>query len=164
MFTQRKLIMLSVAAFALLLCTFSLCNRSGREAQAQGGGGGPAKQPDQDKLQAADRDAIAKAARNFVTAFEKGDAKAIAAHWTENGEYIADDGTAIRGRTAIEDDYADQFAKRKGTVKVDIDVDAIRFPSRDTAIEEGHFKVRVGKDPAVHSKYTILHVRENGKW
>jgi len=163
MFTQRKLIMLSVAAIALLLSTFSLCNRSGREAHAQGGDVA-AKQPGKSKGQDADRDAISKAGRTFAAAFESGDAKAVAAHWTENGEYVADDGTVLRGRTAIEDDYADLFAKRKGAIKVEIDVDTIRFPSRDTAIEEGFFKVRVGKEPAANSKYTILHVRENGKW
>jgi uncharacterized protein (TIGR02246 family) len=162
MFTQQRFIILSVTAFGLLLGSFAFCIRSGHEAHAQGGGA--SKQPGNGKGQDADRDALAKAARSFVAAFESGDAKAVAAHWTENGEYVADDGTVIRGRTSIEGDYADLFAKRKGAVKVDIDVDTVRFPSRDTAIEEGHFKVRVGKEPASSSKYTILHVRENGQW
>src|SRR4029077_18718061 len=37
-------------------------------------------------------------------------------------------------------------------------------PSKDTAIEEGYFKVRTGKDLPTSSKYTIMHVREGGKW
>ena len=100
---------------------------------------------------------------SFAAAFESGDAKAVAAHWTENGEYISDDGTVIRGRANIEKEYAGLFARKKGA-KVEIDLESIRFPSRDTAIEEGHFKVRYGKDQAAFSKYSVLHVRENGKW
>jgi uncharacterized protein (TIGR02246 family) len=146
-----------------LLGTCALCNRSGREVHAQADGGAK-KQPAKGKGQDADREAIAKAARSFIAAFESSDAKAVAAHWTDNGEYIADDGSNFRGRTAIENEYAELFGKKKTAVKVEIDVDSIRFPSRDTAIEEGHFKVRYGKELAVVSKYTILHVRENGTW
>jgi uncharacterized protein (TIGR02246 family) len=111
-----------------------------------------------------DRAAIQKAVRSFVDAFEKGDAKAVAAHWTENGEYISDDGTTLRGRAAIEKEYAANFNARKTKVKIDIEVDSVRFPSRDTAIEEGHFKVHNHKEQATTSKYTVLHVREGGKW
>lgn len=162
MFTRRKHVNLSMIALGLLLGTFVLCNLSGREAQAQSGTA--TKQTSQEKGQDADREAIAKAVRSFAAAFESGDAKALAAHWTENGEYVDDDGTVLRGRAAIEKEYAEVFAKRKGAPKVEIEVDAIRFPSRDTAIEEGHFKVRQGKEPTVTSKYTVLHARENGKW
>jgi uncharacterized protein (TIGR02246 family) len=164
MYTQRKRIILSLAGLALVLGAVALCNPLGREAHAQGDDDVAARQRAKGKGQDADRAAISKVARSFAAAFESGDAKAVAAHWTENGEYIADDGTTIRGRTAIENEYADLFAKKKAAAKVEIDLDSIRFPSRDTAIEEGHFKVRYGKDTAVSSKYTILHVRENGKW
>jgi hypothetical protein len=133
MFTQRKLIILSVAAFGLFLGTCVLFNRSGREAHAQDA----KKQPDKDKGQDADRDALAKVARSFAAAFEGGDAKAVAAHWTENGEYVADDGTVIRGRVAIEDDYAGLFAKRKGTVKVEIEVDPFDFPLATRPLRRG---------------------------
>ncbi len=111
-----------------------------------------------------DRAAIQKSVRSFVAAFEKGDAKALAAHWTENGEYIADDGTTLRGREAIDKEYAGNFAGRKTKVKIDIQVDSVRFPSKDTAIEEGYFKVQSGKEQATTSKYSVLHVREGGKW
>ncbi|MFO0864004.1 MAG: SgcJ/EcaC family oxidoreductase [Gemmataceae bacterium] len=109
-------------------------------------------------------DAIRRSVQSFVAAFEKGDAKALAAHWTEAGEYLSDDGETYRGRAAIEKEYAAAFAKRKGPVKAEAEVDSIRFPSKDTAIEEGHFKVSNGKDLANVGKYTVLHVREEGKW
>ncbi len=162
MFSHRKRIVLPLTALGLLLGTFGLCQRSGHEAQAQDRSSVAAAQPA--KGQDADREAIVKATRSFAVAYEKADAKALAAHWTENGEYTADDGTVFRGRDAIEKEYVKLFAKKKDAVKVEMEIDSIRFPSRDSAIEEGHFKVRVGKDPAISSKYSVLHVRDNGKW
>src|SRR5262245_32923893 len=59
----------------------------------------------------ADEDAIRKASAELTAALEKGDAKALAALWTEEGEYVADDGTTVRGRAALEAAYAKFFAK-----------------------------------------------------
>jgi uncharacterized protein (TIGR02246 family) len=112
----------------------------------------------------ADTAAVKKAGQSFLKAYLAGDAKAMAAHWTENGEYFADDGTLIRGRAAIEKAYAELYAKKTPHTEAEIDVTSIRFPSKDTAIEEGYFKVRTGKDLPTSSKYTIMHVREGGKW
>jgi uncharacterized protein (TIGR02246 family) len=111
-----------------------------------------------------DEAAIRKAAADFIKLVEKGDAKAVAASWTEDGEYIDDDGTTIRGRAAIEDAYSKAFAKKK-SVKVEINIESIRFPSKDTAIEEGYAKIyRGGSDHPTCSRYSVLHVREGGKW
>src|SRR5262245_1606087 len=51
---------------------------------------------------AADRAAIRKTRESFLKAFAKGDARAVASHWTAEGEYIAEDGTTLRGRNALE--------------------------------------------------------------
>ena len=50
----------------------------------------------------ADRAAIQKAAQAFAAAFNKADAKAIAAMWTENGENREASGQTFVGRAAIE--------------------------------------------------------------
>jgi uncharacterized protein (TIGR02246 family) len=112
----------------------------------------------------ADTAAIKLAGQSFLKAYMAGDAKGMAAHWTENGEYFADDGTILRGRGDIEKAYAELFAKKKGNTQAEIEITSIRFPSKDTAIEEGYFKVRVGKDHPVTSRYSVLHVREGDKW
>jgi uncharacterized protein (TIGR02246 family) len=111
-----------------------------------------------------DEAAVRKASADFIQAVEKGDAKAVAAFWTEDGEYIGDDGTTLRGRAEIEAAYAKVFAKKKN-VKVEITVESIRFPSKDTAIEEGYAKrYRDGSEHHTASRYSVLHVREGGKW
>ncbi len=117
-----------------------------------------------DKQTIADEAAIKQSGESLLRAYMAGDAQALAAHWTLNGEYYADDGTTIRGRAKIEKAYAALFAKKKGETRAEIADRSIRFPSRDTAIEEGRFRVQVGKEAPVWSKYSVLHVREDGKW
>jgi uncharacterized protein (TIGR02246 family) len=111
-----------------------------------------------------DEAAIRKASTDFSQLLEKGDAKAVAAAWTEDGEYIDDDGTTIRGRADIEAAYAKAFAKKKN-VKVEVNIESIRFPSKDTAIEEGYAKLYKGSsEQPTCSRYSTLYVREGGKW
>jgi uncharacterized protein (TIGR02246 family) len=133
--------------------------------------GGPAKAPParaageaRDPKRADDEAAIRKASAAFIKAVAAGDTKAVAASWTEQGEYIGDDGTTIRGRAAIEAAYAKAFAKDKN-LKVEMTVESIRFPSKDTAIEEGYAKSynRKSEQPTT-SRYSVLHVREGGRW
>jgi uncharacterized protein (TIGR02246 family) len=111
----------------------------------------------------ADRAAIQAQAERFLKAFEGGDAERVAEFWTPEGELIGDDGTVYRGRAAIEKAYRELFGT-KGKRHAEIDRESLRFPSQDTAIEEGHFKVRVDKGEPTQSRYSILYVREGGKW
>src|SRR6266478_880733 len=91
-------------------------------------------------LRAADTDPkiaeITKTAEAFVEAFHKGDAKAVAAFWTPDGDYVDENSRVLKGRKAIEDSFADLFAGNKG-LKVRIDVASLRFPAPDLAVEDG---------------------------
>jgi uncharacterized protein (TIGR02246 family) len=112
----------------------------------------------------ADEDTIRKAAADLSAAIEKGDAKALADLWTEEGEYIGGTGTAIHGRSAIEAAYAQNFAKDPRT-KVELSIDSIRFVSRASAIVEGHAQSQKGKaDQPGSSRFSMLLARENGNW
>ena len=111
----------------------------------------------------ADRAAILQSARDFTTAFEKSDAKAVAALWTEQGEYESDDGPILRGRTAIEAAFAARFKDRPAG-KMEIKVESIHFPSRDTALEEGLTRTTASDMLPDSAYYRVLHVREDGKW
>jgi uncharacterized protein (TIGR02246 family) len=111
-----------------------------------------------------DESAIRKATGRFVKAVANGDAKAVAASWTEEGEYINDDGTTIQGRAAIQAAYAKAFARDK-KLKVEMTIESIRFPSKDSAIEEGYAKsYNRGSEQPTTSRYSVLHVREGGTW
>jgi uncharacterized protein (TIGR02246 family) len=111
----------------------------------------------------ADEKAIREAAQGLARAFEKGDAKAMAAFWTEEGEYVDESGTPVRGRAALEKAYLDFFAKRP-ELKVESKTDSIRFIGKDAAVEEGTFTVHAKSSPPNTSRYSALHVRQDGRW
>jgi uncharacterized protein (TIGR02246 family) len=124
------------------------------------GSSDPAVAPSPD----ADREAIRKAARDFEAAFARGDAKAVAALWTENGESRDADGRTDLGRAAIERSYAEFFKENPGT-KIEVLVKSIRFPAKDVAVEEGLLRQARGpKDLPSTTSYVVVHAREGGQW
>lgn len=107
---------------------------------------------------------ITKKAQAFVEAFAKGDANAVAAFWTPDGDYIDLDGHALMGRKAIADHFADFFASNKG-LKLRIDVQSMRFPTPDTAIETGTSSViPADGGPVSRACYTNFLVKKDGEW
>src|ERR1700756_5872934 len=54
-----------------------------------------------------------KRAQEFIAAFERGDARAVAAFWTETADYTDETGREFKGRPAIEKMYEKFFAKNK---------------------------------------------------
>lgn len=113
---------------------------------------------------AADRAAIRKTMQSFAEAFQKSDAAAAAAFMTSGAELISVEGVAVRGREAIQQAYANHFAKT-ARPKIGLQVTSLEFPSRDTAMEEGLMTIsKGGADESVTNHYNILYVREDGKW
>jgi uncharacterized protein (TIGR02246 family) len=108
--------------------------------------------------------AIQKTALAFADAFNKKDAKAIAALWTELGENEEADGETAVGQAEIEKTFAAYF-KDSPKGKIEVDIRSIRFPSRDSAIEEGFTRFTPdGPGLPVSALYTTTHVREDGVW
>jgi uncharacterized protein (TIGR02246 family) len=106
---------------------------------------------------------IRRQAAEFADAFAKGDAKALAATWTENAEY-QDDNLELRGRAAIEAAFSAFFSEHPGA-KIEFRIDEIRFPARDLAIEEGlSIQTNPGAELPTSTRYLAVHVREDGSW
>ncbi len=122
------------------------------------------KAPDE-KVRPADQDAVRAAVKDFIKVFEKGDAKGLAALFTEEGEYVANDGATLRGRAAMEDGYA-QFFKKNPDRKLEVTVDSVRFVSQDNAVVEGSARsFQAGKaDAPTLSRISALYTREKGQW
>src|SRR5882757_4258985 len=77
-----------------------------------------------------------KRAQEFIAAFNKGDAKAVAGFWTADGDYVDQLGSVIKGRAAIEKLYEKLFAAQKGA-KLTIMVGSVRQVTPDVALEDG---------------------------
>lgn len=106
--------------------------------------------------------AIAPSAKAFLDAFNRHDAGAVAALWTENGEYIDESGKRVAGREAIEREYAGFFTANP-KAEISFVVDRVRQPAPNTLVEEGRAIVKVG-DKTSTSRYTVVHQQVDGKW
>jgi uncharacterized protein (TIGR02246 family) len=108
--------------------------------------------------------AIQKNAEAFVAAFEKGDAKTLAAFWAPDGDYTDQTGRRLVGREAIEKAFEELFAEVKG-LKVGIQSLSLRFVTPDVAIEDGITEVYPpGGQPPSRARYTNVHVKREGQW
>jgi uncharacterized protein (TIGR02246 family) len=106
--------------------------------------------------------AVAPSARAFLEAFNRHDAKAVAALWATDGEYIDESGKRFAGREAIEKEYS-KFFTANPKARISFVVDRVRQPEENTLIEDGRAIVKVG-DTESASRYTAVHKRVNGKW
>jgi len=111
-----------------------------------------------------DEKAIRAMADVFTRAYDAGDAKAVAALYTDDAELIDEFGDALQGRAAIHDFYAAMFQERQGA-KITISLESLRFLGPDVAKEEGQSRVTPsGGEPASLRRYTVLYVKQGGHW
>jgi len=111
-----------------------------------------------------DEATIRKNVQAAVEAFNRQDAKALAALWSPEAVYtLRTSGSQVVGREAIEKDYGALFEGKKDR-KLSIEIEAINFVSPNVAIERGTAKVTGGDEPAEESEYSAVHVKRDGKW
>jgi len=114
--------------------------------------------------QAADEAAIRKAVESYVAAFNRGDAKALAALWCPAAVYTNPlSGEQVVGREAIEKQFAAIFAQAKG-VKLEAKTDSIQFISPSVAVEHGTAKVIRPDEGPEESQYTAVYVNRDAQW
>lgn len=116
------------------------------------------------KVPTADEQAIRAIATAFATAFNNHDAKAIGELFLPDAKAITEDDDVVEGREAIVALFADQFAESP-KAKIEVTVGSIKFIGSDMAIEVGTTKTvsGPGEEPEL-SKYTVVHVKRDGKW
>jgi uncharacterized protein (TIGR02246 family) len=113
----------------------------------------------------ADKQAVEKLLKELVEAFNNRDAAAIVANWTEDGEFVRNDGDPIRGKANIQKGYAEYFKTLKVKPNVVAEFDALYFPSADTAVSEVTLRLKNPDGEVVASSWrNTLLVREDGKW
>jgi uncharacterized protein (TIGR02246 family) len=111
-----------------------------------------------------DEAAIAANAEAFVAAFQKGDAKAVAAFWAPEGTYTDLTGRQMKGREAIEKVFTELFATNKG-LRVGISSESLQFITPEVAVEEGVTEVfPADGGPPSRARFSNVHVKKNGQW
>jgi uncharacterized protein (TIGR02246 family) len=108
--------------------------------------------------------AIRTAVESYVTAFNRGDAAALAAKWSPEAVYVNPlTGQQVVGRAEIEKQFATIFAAAKGA-KLASTTNSVEFVSPNVAIEQGTAKViRPDQEPE-ESEYTAVYVKRDGQW
>lgn len=116
------------------------------------------------KVEANELAAIRQASDEFVKAFNAGDATAVAALWTKDGDYTDESGKVFAGREAIEKAYAAFFATNP-QVKIRVVVDSLRLLSPDAAVEDGRVILESASASETGlTKYMAVHVKVDGRW
>ena len=109
-------------------------------------------------------DALQASAEAFESAFNKGNAAALAAQFTENAEVVDEDGNVVQGRDKIQARFAELF-KANPKAKMAVELTTLRQLSPDIAVEDGFSATSLNPDePGARSPYTLVHVKKNGKW
>ena len=107
---------------------------------------------------------IRKNVQAYVDAFNRRDAKTIAAFWTNEAVYTnRTTGDQAVGPAQIQKDLEAGFAQGP-PAKMSVEIEAIEFLSPGVAIERGVATVTAEKQPEQKLGYSAVHVKQGGKW
>jgi uncharacterized protein (TIGR02246 family) len=109
-------------------------------------------------IKAEDEATIRGQANHYAVSYGKGDAKALALQWSVDGSLTEASGKKLHGREQIEKSFAALFKAHPPQPLV-IDVESVKFPANNIAIEVGTTKL-----PSGNSRYTAIHSKESGHW
>ncbi len=108
--------------------------------------------------------------RDYLRAFNRHDATALAAHWSESGENVdLDSGETTRGRAAVEQVFSALFAE-DAAAAISIDIDSIRPIRDDVAVVDGVTRIAFSDDAAgaggreAGSRFSAVVVKQRGRW
>jgi uncharacterized protein (TIGR02246 family) len=112
----------------------------------------------------ADEQAVRKASKDYVEAFNKHDAKALAELWSPDAVYLNKaSGEEVTGREAIEKQFVQMF-KDEPELKLTAETDSVVFVSPNVAEEHGNSTVTSSKQDPEENPYSAVYVRRDGKW
>lgn len=97
---------------------------------------------------------------DYQTSFNKNDAKALAALYTENALRLGLNNEVLQGRAAIEQFYIRNFAGTPGRLSIQTGRTQVITP--DVAVLEGRYEV--AGTTGIHGIYIVTAVRQNGRW
>lgn len=116
-----------------------------------------------DDSESAPEEAIRASIKSYVAAYNRGDYKAVADHWSDQGQWSSPDGEKFTGKEAIEEALKAQFEANQG-VKIEVTDPTIRLVTADVAIEEGTVIVFSPAESPNRATYLAVHVKKDGSW
>jgi uncharacterized protein (TIGR02246 family) len=115
------------------------------------------------KAPASDEAAIRQRGKDYVAEVRRGDADAIAAFWTADGDYVDETGRSVKGRVLAR---AAKAPREEGEARrLTVTVESIRLITSDVAIEDGALISPPGTlVGSIARRYAAFWVRQKGKW
>jgi uncharacterized protein (TIGR02246 family) len=142
----------------LTACSLAVSSPGSKAAppasQARGEGTNQSSQPDQ----TTDDDA-----RKYEEAYNKGDVKTLAGFYSDDVDYIDQDGAEVKGRDAMQELLADNFQQNPG-VKLAITTEEVKQLTPDVKVSRGFATVTPAKGAATTTRYTLLKVKKGDHW
>ncbi len=152
------------SVIAVILVIVMIGPMTGFAAEGKKSGNQAYSSAERQRAQTAEEKAIRSTAEAFTSAFNKGDAKAIAALWTTDCEYVDETGRVFRGRDTIGKEYAAFFKANPG-LKMETAISSVKVVGGQSAIEDGTALVKnAGGDLVSRASYTAIHLKEGDKW
>ncbi len=107
--------------------------------------------------------AVKETVQSYAEAFNKGDAEALAAHWSKDGDYITVSGEVFTGQDDLKSAFEVFFKDNEG-IKIELEPVAIYAQGENEAIEEGFATTtKPGEEPEV-TRYFTSYVKEGEDW
>ena len=107
--------------------------------------------------------AITQLDRDYEAAYNRGDANAVAAFYTNDAEYVDEGGNSVSGRDAIEKLLAQEFATDPGA-KLQIVPEGVRVLSPDVLVEKGFAAIAATDGSQGASRYVAVYLKRAGNW
>lgn len=111
-----------------------------------------------------DENEIRQKAKNYEDAFNRKDAKALSALWSQKAEYTnPESGEVISGRENIEKEFEATFQDKEPR-QIELKIESIAFPRNDQAVESGVALIKQGDELIHQTAYKATYEKEEGKW
>lgn len=101
--------------------------------------------------------------KEYMDAFNRGDAKALAALWDEHAEYAGSSGERLQGRDQIEAALQKFFSENKG-VKIEVQTSGITVTGPENVSEEGSSVVTFSDGTKNEKDYVVRYVKHGEQW
>lgn len=122
----------------------------------------PPKEPEKPKASPQD-EAVRTAAEALIKAYDAHDAKAFAAAFTAEGEFVDEKGTVYHGRKAIEEEFTGFFKANPNTT-IELALASARSIAAGIVATDGITRfTRAKGEPAVFGRCHLVCAREEGK-
>ena len=126
--------------------------------------GAPAAATPDTPVASADEKAIRAAGEAYAAAMNQGDAKALAAAWTADGDYIDASGQRFKARDLIAEDFGASPTSDRPH-RLEVKETTIRLITPEVAIEDGLTETTAQASGAIAvGRFTAIWVKQQDKW